>query len=80
MTILMLWFMRSMYPSSRLNAVVGVGAALVFIARFAAMRTQAAIGNAEFLRSMIPHNSCNLDVRASLHHRSRNRYIVPRDR
>ena len=49
MTILMLVFMRSMYESRRLNWIIGAVAALVFIASFAAMRTQAAIGDMEFL-------------------------------
>ncbi len=57
MTILMLVFMRSMYQSRRLNWIIGAVAALVFIASFAAMRTQAAIGDKEFLKSMIPHHS-----------------------
>jgi uncharacterized protein (DUF305 family) len=49
--------MRSMFPSRRLNlAIIGL-AAVVFIVSFAGVRTQAAIGNAEFLRSMIPHHS-----------------------
>jgi uncharacterized protein (DUF305 family) len=30
---------------------------VVFAASFAAMRTQAAVGNEQFLRSMIPHHS-----------------------
>lgn len=57
MTILMLVSMRSMYPSMRLNFMIGGGAALVFIASFMGMRTQAGVGDAEFLRSMIPHHS-----------------------
>ena len=57
MTFLMLVFMRSMYQSQRLNWIIGAVAALVFIASFAAMRTQAAIGDKEFLKSMIPHHS-----------------------
>src|SRR5688572_10098920 len=57
MTIIMLLSMRSMFPSPRLNAVVVVGAAVIFIASFAAMRNQTQIGNAQFLRSMIPHHS-----------------------
>ena len=57
MTILMLVFMRSMYQSRRLNWLIGGGAALVFVASFAAMRTQAAVGDEEFLKSMIPHHS-----------------------
>lgn len=57
MTIVMLVGMRSMFPSPPLNFVVAAVAALVFIASFAAMRTQAAVGDVEFLRSMIPHHS-----------------------
>lgn len=57
MVIIMIVAMRSMYPSKRLNIVICSIAALVFIAGFVAMRTQAAVGNAEFLRSMIPHHS-----------------------
>ena len=57
MAVLMLFSMRSMFPSSTLNWALGIGALVVFAASFAAMRTQAAIGNKEFLRSMIPHHS-----------------------
>ena len=57
MAVVMLIAMRSMFPVSRVNwAVVGL-AVLVFVASFYAMRTQAAIGDREFLRSMIPHHS-----------------------
>ncbi len=57
MAILMLVFMRSMYPSKRTNLLIGAGAALVFAVSFWGMRTQAAVGDTEFLRSMIPHHS-----------------------
>jgi uncharacterized protein (DUF305 family) len=57
MTIIMLVAMRSMFPSDRANVTIGIIAAIVFIAAFAAMRTQAAVGDKEFLRSMIPHHS-----------------------
>ena len=57
MAILMLVFMRSMYPSKRTNLLIGGAAALVFAVSFWGMRTQAAVGDAEFLRSMIPHHS-----------------------
>lgn len=56
MTILMLIFMRSMYNSKSANFVIA-GAALVFVASFVGMRTQAGVGDDEFLRSMIPHHS-----------------------
>lgn len=57
MAVVMLVGMRSMFPSTRLNLAIGVGAVVVFIASFTAMRTQAAVGNEQFLRSMIPHHS-----------------------
>jgi uncharacterized protein (DUF305 family) len=57
MVLIMLVSMRSMFPSQRLNMIIGVGAVVIFLASFAAMRTQAGVGNAEFLRSMIPHHS-----------------------
>jgi uncharacterized protein (DUF305 family) len=57
MAVVMLITMRSMFHSRRLNVLIGAAAALIFIASFVAMRTQAAVGNEEFLRSMIPHHS-----------------------
>jgi uncharacterized protein (DUF305 family) len=57
MTVIMLVSMRSMFPSRRMNLIIGAGAVAVFALSFAGMRTQAGVGNAEFLRSMIPHHS-----------------------
>jgi hypothetical protein len=57
MALVMLVGMRSMFPSKRLNLAIAVGAAIVFLASFIAMRTQTAVGNEQFLRSMIPHHS-----------------------
>jgi uncharacterized protein (DUF305 family) len=57
MAVVMLAAMRSMFPSRRVNLVVVAVAVLAFTASFAAMRNQAAVGDREFLRSMIPHHS-----------------------
>lgn len=57
MTILMLVLMRSMYQNKRVNLAIGLGAVVVFAASFYAMRTQAAIGDKELIRGMIPHHS-----------------------
>ena len=57
MAVVMLVAMRSMFPSRRVNSIVIAVAVLAFAASFAAMRTQAAVGDREFLRSMIPHHS-----------------------
>lgn len=57
MTLVMLLGMRHMFPSRRLNLAIAAGAVVVFVASFIAMRTQGAVGNEQFLRSMIPHHS-----------------------
>ncbi|CAG0952304.1 hypothetical protein GEOBC_00264 [Geobacteraceae bacterium] len=57
MAIIMMVAMRSMFPNRRVNLAAMAAAAAVFVASFVAMRTQAGIGDREFLRSMIPHHS-----------------------
>ena len=57
MGILMLLMMGSMYSNRTLNLVLHAAFGLVFLLSFAAMRSQALVGDAQFLRSMIPHHS-----------------------
>jgi uncharacterized protein (DUF305 family) len=57
MGVLMLLMMGSMYADKRLNLILYIVLALVFVFAFAAVRTQAAVGDRQFLRSMIPHHS-----------------------
>ena len=57
MAILMLAMMGSMYPNRRLNLALYAVFAIVFVAAFLAIRTQTAVGDQQFLRSMIPHHS-----------------------
>ena len=57
MAILMLLTMGSMYRNKRLNLVLYTAFTLIFVGAFAATRTQAGIGDGQFLRSMIPHHS-----------------------
>jgi uncharacterized protein (DUF305 family) len=57
MAVVMLVAMRSMFPSKRANIVLIALAALVFAGSYYGMRDQTAIGDEEFLRSMIPHHS-----------------------
>ena len=57
MGVLMLWMMGSMYADKRLNLILYVVLGLVFILAFAAVRTQALVGDRQFVRSMIPHHS-----------------------
>jgi uncharacterized protein (DUF305 family) len=57
MAVVMLIAMRAMFPSRRTNLAIGAVAVLLFAASFYGMRAQAAIGDKEFLKSMIPHHS-----------------------
>jgi len=57
MALLMLWMMPSMFPDRRTNVILNVVFALTFILSLVGMRTQALVGNDQFLRSMIPHHS-----------------------
>lgn len=57
MAVIMLLSMRTMFPDRRRNMLIVIGAAAVFLASFAAMRTQAGVGDTQFLKSMIPHHS-----------------------
>lgn len=57
MTILMVLAMWHMFENRRANIAIIAVAAVVFIGSFAAIRSQALVGNEQFLRSMIPHHS-----------------------
>lgn len=57
MGIIMLLTMRGMYPRKPLNWALHAVLALIFIAALAATRQQSAIGDSQFIASMIPHHS-----------------------
>lgn len=57
MVILELLLMNSMYQDKTKNLIILVVAAAALLAFFSAIRFQAAIGDNQFLRSMIPHHS-----------------------
>jgi len=57
MALIMLATMRSMFPSRSANLAIAAAAVVVFAGSFYGMRAQALVGDAEFLRSMIPHHS-----------------------
>jgi hypothetical protein len=57
MVLIELIVMRAMYPNKRLNAII-LGASIFLLALFwVLIRQQTAIGNSQFLRSMIPHHA-----------------------
>ena len=54
---LMLLTMGSMYSYKKLNMVLHIAFALVFVLSFVGIREQGLVGDGQFLRSMIPHHS-----------------------
>jgi uncharacterized protein (DUF305 family) len=56
MAALMLLTMKSMYQDTRLNMILYIAFALIFILSLAGIRAQALVGDRQFLRSMIPHH------------------------
>ncbi|MBX3446951.1 MAG: DUF305 domain-containing protein [Parvibaculaceae bacterium] len=57
MALVMLAFMRSMYPSGRANAAIFVGAALVFAAALWFLRSQQTVDDVAYMKAMVPHHS-----------------------
>lgn len=57
MGIIMLATMGGMYRRKSLNVALYIGLAVLFAAAFAGTRTQAAVGDRQFIASMVPHHS-----------------------
>ena len=57
MALFMLWMMPAMFPDRRMNVILNIVFAATFLLSLYAMRTQALVGNDQFLRAMIPHHS-----------------------
>lgn len=57
MVAIELLVMRSMYSNAGLNKLLIGGSVILGVAMFFAIRQQVAVGDSQFLRSMIPHHS-----------------------
>ena len=57
MAAVMLLTMRPMYPNKKLNGLLYLGFAAVFVVSMIGIREQSLVGDRQFLRSMIPHHS-----------------------
>lgn len=57
MAVIEILVMRKMYPNKNLNVVILGVAVIAFGLFWFGIRNQTAIGNEQFLRSMIPHHS-----------------------
>jgi uncharacterized protein (DUF305 family) len=57
MGMIMLATMGGMYRHRGLNAALYIGLVLLFVVAFAGTRTQALVGDRQFIASMVPHHS-----------------------
>jgi uncharacterized protein (DUF305 family) len=57
MLLIEIALMRSMYPNPRYNTIVIVVGLVLLVGAFSMIRMQTAIGDTQFLKSMIPHHS-----------------------
>lgn len=57
MVMIELVLMRSMYHDTKRNAIILLGAFVLLIGSWVFIRRQVAIGDSQFLRSMIPHHA-----------------------
>jgi hypothetical protein len=57
MVLIELVVMRAMYPNKRVNTIVIAVSILLLASFWILIRQQTAIGNSQFLRSMIPHHA-----------------------
>jgi uncharacterized protein (DUF305 family) len=57
MAVVMLAFMLGMYKSRAVNIAIFAGAGVVFALALWLARSQAAVGDVSYMRSMIPHHS-----------------------
>lgn len=57
MVIIEIVVMGAMYANKRLNMIIIAGSLIVLAAFFFSIRQQTLIGDAQFLRSMIPHHA-----------------------
>src|SRR3970282_107556 len=60
MLLLEVWLMGSMYENKRALWAIVAGSLVVFLAAFSFIRQKTAIGDKEFLRSMISHHASAL--------------------
>lgn len=57
MAIIMLFMMKHMYDDRRKNNIITITALALFLLAFSGLRYQAAIGDIQYMKAMIPHHS-----------------------
>ena len=67
MAVIMLAFMHKMYTNRGLNLAIYAGAALVFVLSLYLVRSQALVGDVDYMRAMIPHHSIAILTSSNAH-------------
>jgi len=57
MAVIMLSFMLNMYQKKRVNIAIYVGSVVVFALTLWVIRSQATVGDTDYMKAMIPHHS-----------------------
>ncbi len=57
MSLVMLGFMRGMYPSTRMNAGIAAASLVVLAVALWLVRSQATVDDVSYMKAMIPHHS-----------------------
>jgi uncharacterized protein (DUF305 family) len=57
MVLIELVLMKSMFTNRKLNAIIATSAVILMVGSFLMIRRQVAVGDKQFLRSMIPHHA-----------------------
>lgn len=57
MAVIMLGFMLGMYKNRMVNLAIFAGAAVVFALSLTLVRSQATVGDVDYMKAMIPHHS-----------------------
>jgi len=67
MSIIMVLYMLSMYPSKKINAAILIGSAVIFTIFFTLLRNQTAISDEQWMQGMIPHHSSAIMTSQNAH-------------
>lgn len=62
MAVVMMLMMGQMYPNKKLNTSIIIGSVVLFAVILTALRTQTPVGDAQYMKAMIPHHSSAIMV------------------
>ena len=62
MAVVMMLMMGKMYPNKKMNTVIIIASALLFVLVLTGLRTQTPIGDVQYMKAMIPHHSSAIMV------------------